>query len=481
MKRVNELSASSFDPAESVESPALLGAAGGLSRGSRSGVHLVPLAAATGVYAFVQNIVVPALPSFGPAFGVGPGTAQLLFALFFVSASLSLSVAGRLERAWGTQRAFRVVMVVATAGGIVAAFAPDFTVLVIGRTAQGLLGAALPLAIASVRHHSTGRVASRQIGVLSGSLGLGGIAGVLLAGWLISTWGFRSALIAAAVVQLITCIMIWNERGAPPRVGEQRSAFSLVIGCVVLTCGILAADISGSGSTALTVRLALAGVAVAGIVTYLVAVRRPGVQRISSFAVGTLAVSGLAGITMFSVFTLLPYSNSEIEASLGLAGLNLGIYLGGAGAGMLSRGTALRAQLAASGSITLVGLAFCVFEHGVIALFVIGLCIVGIGVGALLTLPVIARVNISASVESAEISGQLTIAKNVGSVVAGQVFVTVLALSASAIPGGISLAGANTVYTIAAAATVLCIACSLTLTTARSTVPRSAVPEGGLL
>ncbi len=166
------------------------------------------LALAVSVLAFslMQTMLVPALPAMQSALGVDRIGGGWILTAYLLAGAVSAPVLGAFGDRFGHRRILLIAMTVFTLGGVIAALAASFPVLLVGRVLQGASTASFPLALAIVRRHRDGAARASIIGWLSGTLGLGAgvalvIGGVLadIAPWPVLFW-VGVAFGAAAVV-----------------------------------------------------------------------------------------------------------------------------------------------------------------------------------------------------------------------------------------------------------------------------------------
>jgi MFS family permease len=114
----------------------------------------------------------------------------------------------RLGDTLGHRRVLRVAVLLAAAGAVLAALAPDFGLLLAGRVLQGPIGAFTPLAVGILRDRLSTERLRRGIGVVVGALTAGSAAGLLIAAEVyqasdsvrVVLWIPAGCLIAAAIV-----------------------------------------------------------------------------------------------------------------------------------------------------------------------------------------------------------------------------------------------------------------------------------------
>jgi EmrB/QacA subfamily drug resistance transporter len=148
----------------------------------RSGPVIASLTLASLAYASMQMMVVPALPHIERDLGSDAGGVAWLISAFLLSTAVSTPVLGRLGDLYGKERMLVAVLAVFAAGSLLGALAPSLPVLIVARVIQGLGGAIFPLAFGIARDALPPARLSSAIGLLSGSFGIGGAAGLVLSG-----------------------------------------------------------------------------------------------------------------------------------------------------------------------------------------------------------------------------------------------------------------------------------------------------------
>ena len=146
---------------------------------------LVVLAGAALAYALAQTMVVPALPDIQRTYGVGAADATWLLTIFLLTSSVTTPLLGRLGDMYGKERLLLIALGVFGAGNLVAALGGSLGVLIAGRAIQGLGGAIIPLAIGIVRDEFPREKVATGIGTISAMFGIGGGAGLVIAGVLV--------------------------------------------------------------------------------------------------------------------------------------------------------------------------------------------------------------------------------------------------------------------------------------------------------
>jgi EmrB/QacA subfamily drug resistance transporter len=176
--------------------------------GRRSGAVVASLTLASLSYAVMQMMVVPALPEIERSFGSDSSGVAWLISAFLLSTAVSTPVLGRLGDMYGKERMLVVVLAVFAAGGLLGALAQSLPVLIAARVVQGLGGAIFPLAFAIARDSLPPARLSLAVGLLSGSFGVGGAAGLVLSGAIVDHVSWHGIFWLGIAMPLITIVCV---------------------------------------------------------------------------------------------------------------------------------------------------------------------------------------------------------------------------------------------------------------------------------
>lgn len=277
------------------------------------GWFVLALAVSVLAFSLMQTMLVPALPAMQAALGVDRVGGGWILTAYLLAGAVAAPVLGAFGDRFGHRRMLLIAMTVFVVGGVVAALAPTFAMLLCGRVLQGASTASFPLALAIVRRHRDGAARASIIGWLSGTLGLGAgvalvIGGVLadVAPWPVLFWvGVGFGVVAIVLVAL----------SIPHESGGHTGGIDLA-GVVLLTVTLVGALLAVSqGSTwGFTSPATIAAVLAAALAfVSLVAVERrterplldfPTLMR-PSIAVANI-VSALLGFVPYVFYVALP-------------------------------------------------------------------------------------------------------------------------------------------------------------------------------
>lgn len=169
-----------------------------MSRSSTSA--LVAIAVAVSSIALLQNLVIPLVPLIQAEFGITADAASWTMTAWLIAAAVATPTLGRIGDLRGRRTVFLLTSGVVAIGDVIAAVAPDLTVLIIARVLQGVGGALFPLAYGLLRDALPRERVTGAIGVVSAVIGIGGAAGTVLAGPVADLVGWRGTFAIPFVV-----------------------------------------------------------------------------------------------------------------------------------------------------------------------------------------------------------------------------------------------------------------------------------------
>ncbi|MEV6129536.1 MFS transporter [Streptomyces violaceusniger] len=223
----------------------------------------------------LQSVVEPALPQLQRELGVSPAEGALIGNSLLITGAVITPVAGKLGDRYGGKRVLVWLMAVVSAGGLLAGFAPNLPVLLLGQILQGVMVGALPLSFILVRKNLPARASQVAIGVVMALFTGGGMVGTLIAGPLSEelSWHWMFAL-PTIVIIATTLVLTRLMPHDPPTPSDDRIDWP---GVVLLSGALLAfmiglVRVTGAGLPPLAV-VALT-LLVAALATAWVAVER---------------------------------------------------------------------------------------------------------------------------------------------------------------------------------------------------------------
>ncbi|MFI5798703.1 MFS transporter [Streptomyces sp. NPDC051677] len=409
------------------------------------------LALAGMVFAMLQSLVAPALPTMAADLRTSTADISWLVTAYLLAAAVATPIAGRLGDMFGRRRVLLIVLGLLATGALVAALAGNLAVLVTGRVLQGAGGAILPLAFGIVRDELPRERVGVAVGLLSALLGTGGGLGSVLAGPITEHlswhWLFWFPLIMIAVA---AAGIAYGIPESPVRASDRidvPGALLLSSGLVCLLLALSKGD--GWGWTSGTALGSLGGAAVV-LATWVVVelrVRAPLVdmRMLANRGVWTTNIAGISfGVVTFGSFLLVPlllqlptatgygHGKSVSEAGLYLLPASMAMVVFAPLSGVLDRHFGAKLPLTlgilmAAASFVLLAVAHDAAWHILTAVTMIG---IGIGLGSsAMTNAILATVPPTQTSVATSIN---TLARTIGGSIGTAVLAAILSATTSA-------------------------------------------------
>src|SRR3954470_24684909 len=142
-------------------------------------------------FSLLQSLVAPALPAIQESLHTTTSAVAWVLTAYLLSASVATPILGRLGDMFGKERMLVLALAALGLGSLVAALANSVEVLIAARVIQGLGGAIFPLAFGITRDEFPPGRSAGAIALISALLGVGGGAGIVLAGPIVDHLGYH--------------------------------------------------------------------------------------------------------------------------------------------------------------------------------------------------------------------------------------------------------------------------------------------------
>jgi EmrB/QacA subfamily drug resistance transporter len=418
--------------------------------GSRARTHynvtFAVLAVAATAYVLLQSLTLPALPDFQRAFGASETEVSWILTGFLLSASVATPIVGRLGDMYGKERTLLVVLSILSVGTVMSAVATTMPLLIAGRVVQGVAGGVFPVAFGIIRDEFPRARVAGGIGLMSSLIGIGGGAGVVLAGPIVENtsihWLFWIPLVAVVLAMATTYFFVPESPIKTPGKVNWTAAILMSLGLVAVLVGVSETTDWGWGSPR-TIGLILAGLAVL-VAWVLVELRsdEPLVDMTMMRIKGvwtTNLVAFLFGVGMYSAFIIIPqyvqqpastgygFGSSVVQSGLFLLPQTVAMLIIGQFAGAIDRRVGSRPALIAGAAFGVASFVMLTFARDDKWEIYAASALLGIGIGlAFAALANLIVQNVSQA-QTGVATGMNTVMRSLGGAVGGQIAATFIA------------------------------------------------------
>ena len=187
--------------------------------GTRPAALVLALSLTVTTLSLLQSLVVPALGRIEEQLGVSPGAAGWVLTANLLAAAVLTPVLGRLGDLKGERPVILGILAVVSLGTLLAVVTTSLPVLLVARVLQGASYGLFPLSMSVLRRELPARRLGVAMSVVSSTLGVGGVAGLVATGLLTGNDGdYRHPFwIGLAVALLSLALNVWLLPGRPVR------------------------------------------------------------------------------------------------------------------------------------------------------------------------------------------------------------------------------------------------------------------------
>jgi EmrB/QacA subfamily drug resistance transporter len=415
------------------------------------GVTFALLAVAGISYSLLQSLVAPALPDIQQALHTSVSSVSWVLTAYLLSASIATPLIGRLGDMYGKERLLVVVLILLCLGTAVSALATTMSVMLVGRVAQGAAGGIFPLAFGIIRDEFPRERVAGGIGLMSALLGVGGGAGVVLAGPIVDHLSYHYLFWLPLLLLIPTTVAIHLfVPESPIRVGGSVNWVGALLMALGLASVLIALSEASSWHWLSWKTLGALAVGVLVLVAWvrnetrsshpLVDMRMMRIRGVWT----TNAVAALLGFGMYSSFILLPvYVESPHEAGYGFgssvtaAGLfllpsTLAMLLAGAMTGRLEKRFGSKPPLLAGSLFAAAAYTLLAVARGERFEIYLAAVLLGTGIGLAFAAMVNLIIENVGPAETGIATGMNTVTRTVGGAFGGAITASILTASVQA-------------------------------------------------
>ena len=396
---------------------------------------------------FETAMILAALKKLIEDFGNPAMVGWLITGYLIVGAAIA-AIVGRLGDLFGRRQVLVVVLVIGAIGSLISALSTNFPMLLAGRLMQGVTGAILPLCIGLVHENAGKDRAPMAIGLMISGASIGTAAGLVVGGMIVDHYSWHGVFFASAGLCAASALAIGGLLPRSPRQGATEpvdwlSGLAFAPGVALVLVYFSMGKDWGWASP-----LPLAALGAGALLTlwwWRASLASPNpLIAVRSFSDRTIAIGGAVTalvamstlqITVF--FSLLMQAPAWTLAGLGftatLAGVaklpsNLSsVFAGPLGGWLAARGGG-RFALIAGGVVTVAGwLLWFVMDIDSFAKVVVQLIVISFGTTMLFSVAPTIIAQASPPERISEISGLLTVIRQLFMGIGAQMVTTVLA------------------------------------------------------
>ncbi|MEV8372581.1 MFS transporter [Kribbella sp. NPDC056861] len=396
-------------------------------------------------FAVLQSLVAPALATIGRDLGASTASSSWIITAYLLSASVLTPILGRLGDMVGKRKVLIGVLATLALGTLLAALAPNLTVLIVARALQGAAGAILPLSIGAVRDALPRERVGVVVGLLSAIFGIGAGIGIVAAGPIVEHlswhWLFWLPLVLVVIALLGAIFGMKESPVRTPGRLDVLGAGILSIGLVTLLLAISKGQAWGWSNTKTVALLAIGVVALIVFVQVELRVKEPLIDMRLMKIRGVWATDMVAlvlGFAMFGTFVLIPtllqlpaatgygFGKSVSQAGLFLLPTVVMMVLFGPLAGALDRRFGPKVPMVIGTSLVVVAFVLPALGHGAVWQILLSGVLTGAGIGFAFAAMSNAIIESVPAAQTGEASGVNTIARTIGSSIGTAVIAAII-------------------------------------------------------
>jgi MFS family permease len=285
---------------------------------------------------YVDIMLTPSLLPISKQYGVDAAETSLIISLYTVFGTALNPLVGKLGDIYGKKKILMYVLVIYSVMVATTSFAPDFNILLISRTLQGIGLSIFPLAFSLVREEFPRELVPRAQGLLSAMFGAGAAAGLPLGAFLANSYGWQAnyhvALPFIAVLTVLIYFVVKESAFKNPTVKmDYVGAAILGSSLGLLVFGVSQGSVWGWTSTPVLGMIFGGAALLVPLVIYERGVKQP-VLDLKMLGIRNVLIANVVGfvfgMAMFIAFQALAYKlELPSPAGYGFTIFTTGLYL----------------------------------------------------------------------------------------------------------------------------------------------------------
>ena len=173
----------------------------------RTRITFIAVATSFAAVSSMQSLLIPVLSIVGADLHADAVGLTWTLTAWLIAAAVATPLLGRAGDLIGRRRMYLLALTGVAVGSILAAFAPNLTVMLVARVLQGLGGAVFPLGFGLVRDVFPAKRIPTAIGALSAIMAVGSGLGTVIAGPISAAIGWRGLFLLPLVLALTGLVL----------------------------------------------------------------------------------------------------------------------------------------------------------------------------------------------------------------------------------------------------------------------------------
>jgi MFS family permease len=174
-----------------------------------SWLSIAILSSISGMGVYAETMIMPAIPDIIKSYHLEYDDSSWIIGSFIISGAIMTPVSGQLSDIYGKKNILIIMVIIYAIGAIAGGFGRDFYSLIASRVLQGVGLSIVPVGLSIMSDLFPKEKIAIGQGVFSTITASGGVAGLILGGYVIQSLGWKSIFFLVAPITAIIIVLIW--------------------------------------------------------------------------------------------------------------------------------------------------------------------------------------------------------------------------------------------------------------------------------
>ena len=171
---------------------------------------------------YIETMLIPSLPAIGREYHTNAAETSLIVSMYLVSGVALSPVVGKLGDVYGKKRMLKYVLPIYVIAVGITGFSPNFTIILLSRTIQGIGLTIFSLLISLIQEEFPKELVPRSLSIIMAMFGIGSAVGLPLGSFISNAYGwqvsYHTALPLVAIVSALILVYIRESKYTRPNV-----------------------------------------------------------------------------------------------------------------------------------------------------------------------------------------------------------------------------------------------------------------------